>query len=412
MSHPQVQTLRRLRTLSQFNDNQLASLAENLSIDNAKKSQRLIERGCTEQFSFYLLEGTITTLAHDGVKKTIESLAEGDLSPIAQIRPSMYDVDAASDIQYLKIHTDLLIGFAQQFENSDDGMDVVSIEQTDEENALTIQLFQDITSGNVNLPSLPDVAQRIQQAFSQTSINAEAISRIIQSDPAITAKLIMVANSAFYQGQAQIDTLQQAIVRIGLETTRKQVIIYVVKELFKATTADITAKMQSLWKHSRRVAAFSRILARQTGLFDPEQAQLAGLVHDLGEIAILQYAQQNPDSYDSDEKLMHAIRNLRPQITSMLLHKWNFTDELIVVGEESEDWFRNPNDTPDLCDLVLVAQYHSFIGTPESKQLPPISKLPAFAKLGLKTDQPAEIMSFMKESKAEVEIIERLLGSV
>lgn len=412
MSQPTIKLLRRLRTLSQFSDVQLGEFAGQLSIEAASKNKRLIERGETEEFSLYILSGTVKTIAKDDTEKAIESSTEGDLSPVAHIRPSMYDVDAASHIEYIKIPTSLLTGFAQQLESEETSMDVVTIEQTSEESELTIQLFKDITSGNISLPSLPDVAQRIQQAFSQSHINAEAVAKIIQSDPSITAKLIMIANSALYSGVAQVGTLQNAIVRIGLEATRKQVITYVVKELFNSTSSDIKLKMQCLWRHSRRVAAFSRVLAKQTRLMDPEQAQLAGLVHDLGEIAILQYIQANPELYDDDDKLMHAIRNLRPQITSMLLHKWNFTDELVTVGEESEDWFRNPGDQADLCDLVLIAQYHSFIGTPEMKRLPPISKLPAFAKLGLTLDKPADIMAFMKESKTEVDIIEKLLGSV
>lgn len=222
----------------------------------------------------------------------------------------------------------------------------------------------------------------------------------------------MIANSALYSGVDQIDTLQQAIVRIGLDATRKQILIYVVKELFDDCSADIKTKFQRLWAHSRRVSAFSRILAKTSGKFDPEQAQLAGLIHDLGEIAILNYVQNNPNHYANEEILMHAIRNLRPQITSMLLHKWKFTDDLVTVGEESEDWFRNPGDEADLCDLVMIAQYHSYIGTSDMHRLPPISKMPAYAKLGLTTDNPEKIMAFMKESKTQVDIIERLLGTV
>lgn len=411
MSNPDVPTLQRLRTLSQFNEKQLQSLSADLTIESAPKKKRLIERGCVEQFSFYLLKGSITTIADDGKKQLIESSVDGDLSPVAQLRPCLYDVDATSNVKFLKIYANQLTRFAQELE-SDDGYELVTIEQSSEDNELTIRLFEAIMSGNVNLPSLPEVAHQIQKAFGNDDINVERIANIVQADPSISAKLIMTANSALYQGQDQIDTLQQAIVRMGLETTRKLVITYVVKELFTNGSANQRSKMQTLWRHSRRVAAFSRILAQQTQLFDPEQAQLAGLVHDLGEIAIRQYAQEHAELYDNDEKLMHAIRSLRPQITGMLLHKWNFTNEMITVGEESEVWFRNPQDSADLCDLVMIAQYHSFIGTPEMRGLPPISKMPAFAKLGLKTDRLSEIIAFVKASQGEAQIIERSLGSV
>ena len=409
--HPGIETLRRLRTLSQFTDPQLRTLSEYLTVYSAPKKKRLIARGCAELFSLYLLEGTITTITADGVSKTIESQEDGELFPIAQIRPSFYDVDASTEVRYLKIYIDQLTEFAQQLEQQDSGdMEVVIIEQSEQDNELTIQLFQDLMTGNVALPSLPDVAQRIQLAFTDKAVNVDVLANIIQSDPAITAKLIMISNSVLYRGQDHIDTINQAIVRLGIETTRKQVMTYAVNELFREKSTEMKAKMQKLWKHSQNVASLSRILARKSKRFDPAMAQLAGLIHDLGEIAILQYAQEHTEMYDDENKLPQAIRTLRPQITSMLLHKWNFSDELVTVGEESEDWFRNPQDEVDLCDLVMLAQYHSFIGTPEMKNLPPISKLPALAKLGMDELGPKQSIEFLKQSKQEIEAIEALLA--
>ena len=376
------------------------------------KNERLISLGSTGQYSLYLLEGSLTTIASDGIEKIIESNPDGELSPIAQIRPSIYDVDARENITYLKIYADQLVEFAQQLEHEDGSMDLITIEQSEEENELTKQLFQDLTTGKVALPSLPDVARRIQHAFTQDSISADTLGNIIQSDPAITAKLIMISNSSLYRGQVHIDTLNQAIVRLGMETTRKQVMTYAINELFREKSSQMKDKMQKLWKHSQKVASLSRILARKSKLFDPEQAQLAGLIHDLGEIAILQYAQEHTEMYADDDKLPRAIRSLRPQITSMLLHKWKFSDELVTVGEESEQWFRNHEDNADLCDLVMIAQYHSFIGTPEMNNLPPISKLPAASKLGLDELGPQQSIQFIKESKQEIEEIEALLDSI
>ena len=243
-------------------------------------------------------------------------------------------------------------------------------------------------------------------------MNAEKICTIIQSDPAITAKLIMIANSALYRGQAQIESLQQAVVRLGLETTRKQVITYAVRELFQSKSADMKAHMQQLWKHSQHVACLCRLLANHLPGFDLEQAQLAGLIHDLGEVAILQYAQQNEDLCDNPDLLLHAVESLRPQITGMLLNQWNFGAEFVTVGEECEEWFRNPGDQPDLCDLVLIAQYHAFIGTPEMRRLPPIKTLPAFAKLGMGDLDVQQIIDFLKRSRAEIQAIEAHLNTI
>ena len=86
--------------------------------------------------------------------------------------------------------------------------------------------------------------------------------------------------------------------------------------------------------------------------------------------------------------------------------------DYVTVGEECENWFRNPAGQADLCDLVLFAQYHAFIGKPEIKHLPPVSKLPAFAKLGMSSMAPAEIVEFMRESRAEYDAIAAHLDAI
>jgi HD-like signal output (HDOD) protein len=410
-SQPGLKTLRRLRTLEQFDDDQIRKLATELTIETAQPGQCLIELGCVENFSFYILEGQITLVAQDGLKsdKTIDAYSL--LTPIAQLRPSMYEVIAASTLQYLKIYTDDLTEFSLRSGVDAVSMDVVSIELSDDANKISLEIFQDIMIGKLKLPSLPDIVQKIQSEFNSPSVDVVSIGNIIQADPAITAKLIMIANSALYKGLSHIETLPKAIVRLGLKTVQKQIMIYAVNELFKSVNRSMQTNMQDLWKHSRQVASLSRILARDLGNFDPEQAQLAGLIHDLGEIAILQYAQNHDDLAKDADRLSLVIKSLRPQVTGLLLSNWNFSAEYLAVGEESEDWFRNHQDEADLCDLVLIAQYHAFIGSSLQTQLPAISTLPAFAKLGLSALKPAQIITFMQESRSELEGINALLVS-
>ncbi len=412
--HPDIDSLRRIRNLSQFSGEQLGDLAIRLHVQTAAPRECLIERGCTEAFSLYLLDGALDAIAQDDQVTRFESSAEGELLPIAQIRPSMYQVIADGPVRYITIDASLLTGFARQLEEeaSAVSIDVVELDETEEVNALTVQLFQDLLSGSLKLPSLPNVAHRIQQAFADDAVNAEMIGTLIQADPAITAKLIMIANSALYRGQAPIDSLQQAVVRLGLETTRKQVMIYAVKELFQSKDPTLKKLMQKVWKHSQHVACLSRLLANHLPGFDLEQAQLAGLVHDLGSVAILQYAQQDDQLCANQQTLLEAIERLRPQITGMLLNQWNFGPEFVTVGEQCEDWFRNPADQPDLCDLVLIAQYHAFIGTPEQAKLPPISTLPAFAKLGMGDIDVKQIVEFLKRSRNEIKAIEAHLAAI
>jgi len=413
-THPDIASLRRIRSLSQFNDQQLGNLATSLQIETAGPGQCLIDLGSCEKFSLYLVEGALRAITQDQQETRFAYTDDGELSPIAQIRPSMYRVVADEAVRFFRLYSDQLTGFARHEIEDEPAADIdpFEIDQDAEQSMFTIQLFKDLLAGDLNLPSLPDVAQRIQQAFADNLVTAETVGVIIQSDPVITAKMIMVANSALYGGRAPIESLQQAVVRLGLENTRKLVMTYAVRELFNSETSEMKSHMHAVWKHSQHVASLCRLLADSLDGFDVEQAQLAGLVHDIGEVAILQYAQQHDELRDNPEKLLEAVKSMRPQITGMLLEQWKFGPEFVTVGQGCEEWFRNPSDQPDLCDLVLIAQYHAMIGTPMQSSLPPIAALPAFAKLGMGNLAIEQILEFMKTSRDKIKSIEVHLGSL
>ncbi len=405
LSPPNLKTLRRLRPLAQFSDEQLQSLCNRLTIQSASNKEKLIDLGCTEEYSLFVLHGDFKTIARDGAVKTINFTQQDELNPVAQLRPSMYEVMAAGPIEYLKIDKKLLNEFARQTETGEEDISVHSLEGELMMNPFTVHLYQDLMLDSINLPSLPEVAHRIQSVFNDDSADAAQLAGIIMTDPAITGKLIKIANSPVYQGVAPTTTLQAAIVRLGLQTTYKQVMAYAANELFKSLSSGVITRMKKLWEHSRKVAAISRVLAKTTGLFDPEQAMLAGLMHDLGVIVIVEYLQQYDSSSDS-EMIEDTIRTMRPQITGLLMHKWNFSEEMVTVAEECEDWFRNASDKADLCDLVIVAQFHSLMGSAEMNGMPPISKIPAFSKLNM---GPVESIRLIKESNKEIQEIERML---
>jgi len=405
LSAPSLSTLRRLRPLAQFTDEQLQSLANRLSIQSASKNEKLIELGCTEEYSLFILSGEIKTIARDGAVKLLSFNESDELNPFAQLRPSMYDVITTGPVDYLKIDKDLLNDFARQTESGDEDISVHALEDEDSMNPCTVHLYQDLMLDSIKLPSLPEVAQRIQTVFHDDNSGAEDLAGIIMTDPAITGKLIKIANSPVYQGVATTNTLQAAVVRLGMETTCKLVMAYAANELFKSQSQSVIDRMEKLWTHSRKVAAISRVLAQSSGLFDPEQAMLAGLMHDLGVIVIVEYLQQHESSADSN-MIEDTIKIMRPQVTGLLMRKWNFSDEMVTVAEESEQWFRNARKDADLCDLVIVAQYHSLMGSTEMGSMPPISTIPAFSKFNM---GPKESIELMKQSNKQISEIERML---
>ena len=161
---------------------------------------------------------------------------------------------------------------------------------------------------------MPDIAIKIQQAFASDDFDAQSIGALIQTDPAMSAKILSVANSALYRGKDVIDSLQQAIVRLGMETVRKLVLVFAAASLFKSESPAVKKRMLDLWSDSRRLSAFSRLLAQRLSCFDAESAQMAGLLSDLGGVAILQYAQQYDELIEDTEVLEQTLECLSPLI--------------------------------------------------------------------------------------------------
>jgi HD-like signal output (HDOD) protein len=410
--NPDLSTLKKIRSLELFSDDQLNNLAQSLTINVAKPGSQIIVAGDTGSYSLYILSGDAISRAVDGITLKVKTMADGWLQPIAQLRPSLYDVDAINTVHYLEISDEILSELSKALESEHPEVEIQFIDQGETANRLTNELFQDILSENIRLPTLPDIVAKVQQEFARDDYDVDRIQELIQSDPVITAYLIKYANSPLYQGSSPVESLHQAIVRLGMKAVQKHVIIIATTRLFQEKSVGMKDRMRQLWKSSRRVAAFSRVLAAKSGIFDPDAAQMAGLLSDLGVIAILEYAQEHSDQYDDENTLDQTVKALRPQINSMLLQNWNLGDELVTVGEESRSWFRNNSVSADLCDLILIARYHSYLGTEHAGQLPLLSKMPAFEKLKLTDFGSQDSLEFMKESQDEVAAIEQMLGTI
>ncbi|MGD8589184.1 MAG: HDOD domain-containing protein, partial [Chromatiales bacterium] len=157
------------------------------------------------------------------------------------------------------------------------------------EDQLTQTLLNDLDHGRLILPSLPDIAIRVGREMNEENTNARKLAYIIQTDPVITAKLIRTANSPLYAGVSPVDSCTGAVIRLGASTTHNLVLTFALRELFVTQSPILKTYMQQLWKHSVKVSAICYVLAKVVGGFNPERALLAGLLHDIGVVAILNY---------------------------------------------------------------------------------------------------------------------------
>lgn len=284
--------------------------------------------------------------------------------------------------------------------------------QSSEKNSqqITEQIIAEFEQGRLIVPSLPEVINRIREAINDPKRGTQQIAKLIQLDPALTARLIQIANSASHRGNFTIDTCQSAIARLGLRTTRNLVTCLVMHNVFNADSPKLHLRIRELWKNSCRVAAIAHVLAQvNKGQLDPDKALLAGLTHNIGVLPVLHYAANYPDVLD-DAKLMNKlIRELRGQLGQQILEKWEFDSELARVPKGIENWQYDSGEKMDYVDIVIVARIHSQFGKEGELEHPPLAELPAFQKMSIARLGPDASVELLHEAQGEIQAMVQML---
>ncbi len=277
-------------------------------------------------------------------------------------------------------------------------------------NRLFLDCYKYMQSDKLALPTIPDVSFKIRRAINDDKANNSKIARVVQTDPAITARLIQISNSPLYRGRRKIESCPEALTRIGLKASQDIITAFAMKAVFKAKSPLIRKKMQDLWAHSSYVASISAVFAHKTPGFDPDRAMLAGLVHDIGIVPILTYADKHPDILVNPRDLAETVKKLRIEIGIQIIRKWDFPSDFEGVISHAENWQRDSGKPADYSDIVMISQLHSFIGKVDVKKMPQMDQLPAYRKLvsgNLDIDQSINILD---QAKDEIEHIRQMLN--
>jgi len=277
-------------------------------------------------------------------------------------------------------------------------------------NRLFLDCYKFMQSDKLALPTIPDVSFKIRRAINDDKANNSKIARVVQTDPAITARLIQISNSPLYRGRRKIESCPEALTRIGLKASQDIITAFAMKAVFKAKSPLIRRKMQDLWAHSGYVASISAVFAHKTPGFDPDRAMLAGLIHDIGIVPILTYADKHPDILANPKDLAETVKKLRVEIGIQIIRKWDFPSDFEDVISHAENWRRDTGNAADYSDIVMISQLHSFIGKIDIKKMPKMDELPAYQKLvsgNLNIDQSINILD---QAKDEIEHIRQMLN--
>ncbi len=244
------------------------------------------------------------------------------------------------------------------------------------------ELTRAIENDELILPTLPEVALQVREAAEDPDVSILALSKVIGNDAALTARIIKVVNSPLLRTNREITDLQMAISRLGINYTCNLATGLAMEQMFQATTDVVDRKMREVWNKSTEVAAISHVLCRHYTRLLPDQATLAGLVHQIGILPILTYAEEHSELMADSISLNHVIDRIHPLLGEKILRAWDFREPIAIVPGQYSDFTRN-SPTVDYVDIVQVATLQSYLGTNHPYTQLDWSQIPAFAKLGL-----------------------------
>ena len=240
-------------------------------------------------------------------------------------------------------------------------------------------LLKAIDRDDLVLPTLPEVALNIRKAAENPEISVSHLSKVIGRDTALSARLIKVVNSPMLRATREVTDLHTAITRLGVNYSSNLAIGLVMEQIFHARSEVVEQKMRDVWRQSLEVAGICYTLCRRHTSLKPDQAALGGLVHQIGVLPILTYAEENNELLSDPVSLNHVIESIHPLIGDKLLAGWEFPEMLLKIPGQYQDFSRQSKKI-DYIDFVQIATVFM------QQDIEKLNALPAFRYLGLDAD--------------------------
>ncbi len=399
--------LENLVPIKELNAENRTQLVNNARVDSLQPGQKL---AAAEEHDWlvYLVQGKLSLASQASAAGSVEGDTPRAKLPVFAERVTSDFAVAESPTRILRLEKALFNKLLNDEHLG--GYEVVAdVEVQDYEGEIFQQIYQACQSENLDLPPMPEVAMRIRRMADDPDVGIADLAKVVQMDPAVAAGVLHAANSPLFRGTSQVSNIKDAMVRLGLKTTQSIATSIAMRETFKSKSPAIKQRMRKLWEHCVDVSALSFVIARKVGGFDPERALLAGLLHDIGAVPILNFLEQK-DLNPTPQELEATIQKLHGMVGVLVFNAWGFDPELTTVVEESDDWMRDAGPAPDYCDIVLVAQLYSYLDTPRAASLPKLDQTPAFKKLKLGELDEQGHVAVLEEAAEEIAGIKQLLS--
>lgn len=207
------------------------------------------------------------------------------------------------------------------------------------ENALLTILVEKINNDTLVLPTLPAIALKIRKTADDPDANLNSMAEVIKLDPSLSVRMIKIANSAYLGGRVKVESIQQAVTRIGLTQIKNIATALAMEQLYVSKNEVVKKYLDQIWKRninvmSNALALFQIYIARtKNRSLNIDVMTLAALLHNIGVLPILTEAERHAESYANPKFLNQAIQKMAGRIGGAITREWGLGDDFTLVAE-------------------------------------------------------------------------------
>ncbi|MCA9734917.1 MAG: HDOD domain-containing protein [Deferribacteres bacterium] len=270
-----------------------------------------------------------------------------------------------------------------------------------------------IAQNVMNLPTLPTVVAKMMQVMDDPRTTVSELSRLISSDQVLSAKLLKLANSAYFGLPRKVKTLDFAIILLGFDNLKTLSLGLSVIDRF-SDNWDGAFDYTEFWEHAFGCAVASSMVARDICRDKKSEAFIAGLLHDIGKLILSQYAKRyfsvvikNVTEYNSDfysaEKALLGVTHA--DIAAWFADKWNFPVQLIkaILYHHSPAALLDENELASCVHLGDYLVRRCGVGFTAGRNLPEFDSF-VFKDKNVLRDENGEIALLLYEEQLQLEL--------
>ncbi len=235
---------------------------------------------------------------------------------------------------------------------------------------MTVGMVEEFIKTSVNvLPTIPVVALKLIK-LTKEGASLDELSHLIETDPAMTVKVLKIANSAYYCLRRKISSIKHAILQLGFDNICSIVLETALFENLHFRTNNPLFNKMFFWQHCLSVAYMSKALAEELDYHNQEEAYMAGLLHDIGKVILEAYGKVSYSNFIGtltksqgliiDEELKF-IGIGHDEIGAYFCTKWSFPESLVLAVKYHHSSFKHHGFNKKDSLLMAIVSLSDFI---------------------------------------------------